>query len=72
MRWWYSLLLGLPVVIGGNNLRAGGGFLAVFIAGMTFATISIASMEAAVFVRRVLHRQRTDVSELTGLRHHTA
>jgi hypothetical protein len=72
MRLWYLLLLALPVMIGCNNFRAGGEFLPVFIAGLTFAMISIGSMEAVVFTHRVLRRQTADVPQLADLSHRAA
>jgi hypothetical protein len=72
MRWWYVLLLALPMVIGGNNARAGGEFLPVFIAGLVFALTAISSMEAAVLTLRLLRRQRAGAPVLDGLSHNAA
>lgn len=72
MRWCYLLLLALPVVIGGNNVRGGGDFLPVFAAGLSFAMMSIGSLEATIFVRGLFRRQRASVAAFDGLTHHAA
>ncbi|HTV90821.1 MAG TPA: hypothetical protein VME41_17550 [Stellaceae bacterium] len=73
MRWWfYALLLAMPLVIGENNVRAGGEFLPVFAAAVVFAIMALGSMEAAILIRRALRRPQPGASLLEGLRHRTA
>jgi uncharacterized membrane protein YhaH (DUF805 family) len=67
MRWWYLLFLALPIVSGVDNARAGGEFFAVFAAALIFSMLAIGSLEAAVFVRRLLRRQRPNASLLQGM-----
>lgn len=67
MRWSYLLILALPVMVGCNNTLHGGQFLPVFAAGMTFALMSLGSLETMIYARRLLRRQRNHVSMLDEL-----
>jgi hypothetical protein len=73
MRWcFYALLLTMPVVLGENNMRAGGEVLPVFTAALIFAATAISAMEAMIVTRRLLRRHQADATPLKGWRQHAA
>jgi hypothetical protein len=72
MRWWYALLLWLPMLSGVNNARSGGDFMPVFLAGLVFVLIAIGALEAMIFARRMLRRPQRGLPMLNGMSHHAA
>jgi hypothetical protein len=57
-RYWYFVLLILPAFLGNSNVRAGGDYLPGAIAGLLIALFLVAFIELAMFLFRVIQREK--------------